>query len=110
FAYPIGGEHGASAGTFVCFAMAAVWLWRYGRRTVAALCLAPFALGLVAAALERYPYGGSARTMQYVAPAICLFAGVGVALALGWLRRPAMLRWGTAGCLLWLALLGAGLW
>ena len=39
---------------------AAFVLWRRGRRTVLALCLLPFALALVAAAMHRYPYGMSA--------------------------------------------------
>lgn len=79
FAYPEGGERGASALTFGCFAVAAVVLWKRRRTTVLALCLAPFAFALVAAALHRYPYGMSARTMQYAAPVICLLAGLGVA-------------------------------
>jgi hypothetical protein len=39
----------------------------------------PFALTLLAAALHRYPYGGSARVAQHLAPAICLLAGAGAA-------------------------------
>lgn len=79
FAYPEGGERGASSLTFLCFVVAAVVLWRRGQRTVFAICLAPFALALVAAAIHRYPYGMSARTMQYIVPIICLFAGLGAA-------------------------------
>ncbi len=83
FAYPEGGDHGASALTFLCFVTATVVLWRRRRREVLALCLAPFGLALVAAAMHRYPYGLSARTMQYVAPTICLLAGLGAAAMLG---------------------------
>jgi Dolichyl-phosphate-mannose-protein mannosyltransferase len=92
FAYPEGGERGASAGTFACFLVAAMVLWRRGRWTVLALCLAPFGLALVAAALHRYPYGTSARTMQYVAPTICLMAGLGTAALLGRIRAWASRR------------------
>ena len=42
-----------------------------------------------AAALKLYPYGGQARIMQYVAPAVCLMAGLGLSVLLGWLPRPA---------------------
>ena len=64
--------------------------WRRGSKTVLALLLTPFALGLIAASLGRYPYGGSARTMQYVAPAIILMAGLGASVLLSRLTRP---RW-----------------
>jgi hypothetical protein len=78
FAYPAGGDHGASTLTTVMVVAAVVvWLRRGGSRAVLGLLLAPFGLGLVAAALGRYPYGGSARTMQYLAPAIVLLAGLG---------------------------------
>ena len=48
-------------------------------------CLAPFAMGLMAASIRRYPYGGPvphgspARVTQYLAPSICLLAGIGAA-------------------------------
>jgi len=48
FAYPEGGEHGASALTFLAFAAGAVVLWRRGRRIPVALCLLPFGLALAA--------------------------------------------------------------
>ena len=44
--------------------------------------LAPFGLTLIAAALDRYPYGGEARQMQFVAPATCVLAGLGAGLVL----------------------------
>ncbi len=106
FAYPDGGAHGASAVTFLAFAAAALILWRRDRRTIAALCLAPFGLALVAAAIHRYPYGLSARTTQYAAPAICLLSGLGLAFGLSLVRhKESRRRWlvGTAGGL---ALLG----
>jgi hypothetical protein len=78
-AYPVGGPNGASAATFLLCA-AGVWqLARDGRRRRLVLLGLPFLLTLVAAALERYPYGGSARVAQHLAPAICLLAGAGLA-------------------------------
>jgi len=108
FAYPEGGARGASALTFVAFAAAAVVLWRRGRRTVVALCLAPFGLALVAAAIHRYPYGVSARTTQYAAPAICLLTGLGAACGLSRVKSAEARRRGLAAVAGGLALLGFG--
>jgi hypothetical protein len=82
FAYPGGGRGGQSAATFLAVVAGAAWLWRRGRRGVVMMLLAPFALALGAAVLRRYPYGVEARQMQFVAPAICLLAGLGAAWAL----------------------------
>jgi hypothetical protein len=91
FAYPCGGEKGASTLTLLLFAVGIGTLWYRGRTTIVLACLVPFAMGLMAAAIRRYPYGGPvphgspARVMQYLAPSICLLAGIGAAsiLALG---------------------------
>ena len=88
FAYPAGGDVGASTMTTVLVIAAIVAYMRRGSKTVVALLLAPFAMGLAAAFLGRYPYGGSARTMQYVAPSIILMAGLGAAVLLARLPRP----------------------
>ncbi|HWE34994.1 MAG TPA: hypothetical protein VG406_00360 [Isosphaeraceae bacterium] len=82
FAYPGGGQNGASTATSLACAVGAVVLYRKGRRSAAAVALSPFAMALVAAAWRRYPYGGEARQMQFVAPSICLLAGIGLAAAL----------------------------
>jgi hypothetical protein len=87
FAYPGGGQNGRSTGTFLLVVLASIWLWGHGKKTAVTLVLAPFGLALLAAALRRYPYGGEARQMQFVAPAICLLAGLGAGLLLeriGW--------------------------
>jgi hypothetical protein len=93
FAYPLGGtDHGSGALTFGCWVVGAAFLARQRRRVVLALCLAPFAVTLVAAALQRYPYGGFARTSQHLAPAICLLAGLGAARLIVRIRREKMQR------------------
>jgi hypothetical protein len=106
FAYPCGAARGASTLTFALCVVAVAALWRRGRAPVLAVCLMPFGLGLVAAALRRYPYGGAAhggstRFMQYLAPSICLLAGLGAATALqrlpGRRRRRRLLRVGLVG-------------
>ncbi|MHC4850147.1 MAG: hypothetical protein ACYTEG_17090 [Planctomycetota bacterium] len=78
FAYPNGGNHFGSSATFLLFVAGAVTLWRSGRRLLLAMLLSPFPLMLIAATFQKYPYGGSARIAQHVAPAICLLVGVGV--------------------------------
>ncbi len=92
FAYPGGGSRGGSTATALAFLIGAVALWRRGQGAMVTCLLAPFALALLAAALQRYPYGSEARLMQFVAPSICLLSGQGAAIALGWVRPPAPRR------------------
>lgn len=83
FAYPVGGHNGASTLTAL---LCLVGLWQVGRSRcwpLLTLLLVPFLLTLIAAALHRYPYGGSARVAQHLAPAICLLAGNGLAVLVG---------------------------
>ena len=85
FAHPAGGGRGASTLTSVCSLVGVAALWRRGApaRVWLALLLAPFALNLFAACLHAYPYGGSARWMLHLAPAVCLLAGLGAYRLLG---------------------------
>ncbi len=89
FAYPGGGNRGASGATLLLVLIAAVVLWRRGQRTSLALLVMPMGIGILAAALRLYPYGGEARIMQYAAPAVCLMSGLGLSTLLGRIRRPA---------------------
>jgi 4-amino-4-deoxy-L-arabinose transferase-like glycosyltransferase len=82
-AYPVGGRDGASAATFLLCLGGIVHLARRRQGSLLLLLLGPFVLTFVAAALHRYPYGGSARIAQHLAPAICLLAGTGLAMCLG---------------------------
>lgn len=85
--YPIGGANGASAATFGLVAVAVFRLWRDGWRAWLAFCLLPLALNFVAAAVQRYPYGGHVKFVHYTAATICLLAGYGLAVALDWGAR-----------------------
>lgn len=88
FAYPIGGENGASGLTLVCAIVGVVGLWK-GRMWPALIALlTPFALNLAAAAIQRYPYGGEARIAQHLAPAICLLAALGIDRLVQRIGRP----------------------
>jgi len=81
-AYPAGSRDGGSTVTFL-LCLIGIWhLGRVQRWSLLALLLVPFALTLAAAAMHRYPYGGSARVAQHLAPAICFLAGTGAALCI----------------------------
>lgn len=99
-AYPLGNSDWWGTGTFLFFALGAGRCWRRGRLAFVILCLAPFALNLIAACLGRYPYGGCCRLSQHLAPAICLLAGVGGAATIKRLfpRRRHRLRAACAVC------------
>ena len=93
FHYPVQfpGLGGGLTFTLVCVGILA-WLGRLGwplcvsrqsssnstAGSVLVLILGPFAMGLIAAGLKRYPYGEHIRTMQYLAGPICLLAGLGL--------------------------------
>lgn len=99
FAYPLGGSRFGSVGTFILFVLGCVHVCRR-RPALGLLLLAPFALAFVAAALQKYPYGGTVRTSIYLAPAICLLAGVGLFDVLRrWCRGPRLRAALTIGTL-----------
>ncbi|MFP3938119.1 MAG: glycosyltransferase family 39 protein [Phycisphaerae bacterium] len=81
-AYPIGGKNFGSTATLLLVVVGSVRLWRRGRRDMLVLLLGPLPLMFAAAALRLYPYGTSARVAQYLAPTICILAGVGLATVL----------------------------
>jgi hypothetical protein len=102
--YPLGGKHGASALTAVlCFGGAALLLLR-GQRDLVRLLGWIFVLTFAAAALRRYPYGGSARVAQHLAPAICLFVGASLEAIIRAFQSARQRR--TAGAVAGLVLLG----
>lgn len=81
FAYPLGAEGGGSLLTVALCLAGAAAAWRGRRQALLAMCLVPFGLNLLAAALHRYPYAEHPRLMQHLAPGVCLLAGAGG----GWL-------------------------
>jgi hypothetical protein len=78
FAYPNGGRAFGSAATTLLVAVGAVSLWRRGRGATVLLLLSPLLPMLVAAAMRKYPFGGSARHALHLAVPICLLAGRGL--------------------------------
>lgn len=78
FAYPVGGAAPASIVTFAMVVVGSVHLWRSRQRALLWLLLGPLAMTFIAACFHKYPYGGSARTTQYLAPSFCILMGLGV--------------------------------
>ncbi len=99
-AYPQGGNDFGSTATAILVA-AGVLALRKGRGGLLALLLAPLLPTLLASALGRYPYGTSARTTLYMAPAFCLLAGVG---AVALIRRLSGFRRRRVYRIAWVAL------
>jgi hypothetical protein len=107
-AYPVGEANGGSALTFLLFVGGLWCFWGQRRFALMVLWLTPFALGLVAAFLGRYPYGGCCRLSQHVAPVVCLLAGAGAAGLIERLRDARVqVRW-TRGVVFLLVVCGAG--
>lgn len=80
-AYPYGGNNFGSVATALLVLVGARVLWRRDRALLG-LLVGPVAPAFLAAAMHRYPYGTSARISLYLAPAICLLAGQGLAAIL----------------------------
>lgn len=87
-AYPVGGKNWGSAGTLLLCVIGIFVSVKKWSRPLHLLFILPFAFTLLAAALHLYPYGGSARISQHLAPAICLWAGLGSA----WLIKTVQFR------------------
>lgn len=108
FAYPNGGDNGGSILTFTLFCLGA-WLLCRQSAVKALILLSPFPLMFIAASLHAYPYGGSARVAQHVAPAICLLAGTGLAALLRLRPNRAMERRGLVVVAAFIVFILAGL-
>lgn len=83
-AYPLGGPNWASSATLL---LCLIGLWQLVRTrqfVFLGLVLAPASLHFLAAALQRYPYGGHVKFSQYLAPMICCLAAVGIARLIAW--------------------------
>ena len=78
FAYPFGGNFGGSTLTTLLCLLGLIWLWRNQQFWFLGACFGTFGLGYIAASLQRYPYGDTARLVQHLAPFICLLAAAGI--------------------------------
>jgi hypothetical protein len=77
-AYPVGGDKGGSTLTLLLVISGIHALWKQKREALVLLLTAPLVPAFLAALFQKYPYGTTARTMLYMAPAFCLLAGVGL--------------------------------
>ncbi len=84
-AYPNGGNNFGSLAT-AALVVAGCLALRKTRPALLAMLLSPLAPTLLASAFQRYPYGTSARTTLFMAPAFCLLAGVGLVALIRRLR------------------------
>jgi len=86
-AYPTGGRDWGSSLSFLLVLLGAISWWKEKNRTVFFILIAPLFFNFIAAAFEKYPYGGSARISLFMAPAFCLFMGQGVSYATVKMKR-----------------------
>lgn len=78
-AYPIGGDNFGSLLTFL-FCVLGIWrLVKIGEYFLVCLLVLPFGFNLIAAVMHLYPFGGSTRIAQHLAPSIVILGGVGLA-------------------------------
>jgi hypothetical protein len=108
FAVPYGAENGGGAVSLLCCLVAAVAMYRRGQRPLLVMLAALFALTFLAASMQRYPYGGHNRVMQFLVPAICLGTGLGAAKLLARVTRPVFRQRLAGGLVLGLILFGIG--
>lgn len=104
-AYPLGSSNGGSLATTAAVVVGLLE-WKRDRQWMPLILFGtPFLLGLLVSIAGRYPYGGSGRLTQHVAPLICMAAGIGFSR---WTEHP---RWKGRG-LAWmgglLLMIGAG--
>jgi len=82
YAYPVGEKNFASTLSLVLWIAGVMAVWRRCQgRWIVSMLLLPQALLLAAAILGFYPYGGHSRISIFLAPAMCLFIGAGIAHA-----------------------------
>jgi hypothetical protein len=108
-AYPVGGPNWASSLTFI-FVLVGIWrLCQRRNGVLLGLFLAPCGLHFLAALLQKYPYGGHVKFSQYLAPAICCLAAVGVVESCAfWSRRGLPVRRSLACAAVLLGVVGLG--
>ncbi len=91
-AYPVGAANGGSTLTVLMAILGVVTWMRSGSKAVLALLLLPLVLNFMAALVHRYPFGASCRLAQFLAPSVCLLAGLGLDACLSRTSRwPAVL-------------------
>ncbi|TWU12336.1 hypothetical protein CA54_11590 [Symmachiella macrocystis] len=106
--FPVGSMRGGSSGTVLCCLIAVVCLWSNRRVDLAILFLAPLGLNLVAAGMQRYPFGGGVRFTLYSGTAFCFLTGLGAACIAAWFTKRFPSRKVVLTMLVGLTLIGGG--
>ncbi len=106
-AYPVGGNHGGSTGTFLLVLLGSYSMMKSRNWSLLGLCWLPFAFNLVAAILKKYPFGDSARITLHLAPFICILMAHGLAHLGLWIRSGGLRDRLRIGVFAVLAVLGA---
>ena len=83
-AFPLGGPNWGSAPIFPLFVIGVVVLVRRRAGVLLVLLLAPLGLNLIAAAMQRFPYGSHPRMSLYMAGPLSILIALGIAAALRW--------------------------
>jgi len=78
-AYPTGGRNFGSAATLLLQIIGVVVLWRKSQKQYLWILWGSLPFLFIASSMQAYPYGGSVRVSIFLAPAICICAGVGLA-------------------------------
>ena len=78
--YPLGGSNGASTFSLIAFLIGCGCFWKNGDKKFLVMLAGVIGLAFIASAMQRYPFGGHARLMQYFAPLACLLIGSGFAV------------------------------
>ena len=99
-AYPVGGKH---FGSILTLGLCVLGTWHFIRERryfELGLLLSPVLFTLFAAVLHLYPFGGSARFAQHLAPTIVILVGAGIKSLC---RKPGLKAWPV---LIWSGLCG----
>ena len=78
-AYPVGGPMFASSASLLLWIAGIVYLVRARQWTLLVFAIAPLSLTFIAAAVQKYPYGGHFKFSLFLAPWICMVLGCGLA-------------------------------
>jgi len=91
FEFPFGGDNGSATLPFLGLVVGCVFFFKRRHSQIVMLGGGVLLLALIASAMQRYPFGGHARLMQYTAPLACLYIGLGFVEILQ-ICRPIKLR------------------
>jgi hypothetical protein len=109
FAFPFGSGNGGSSLTALGLLAGVLLWWQEQRREALVLAVTPLALHLLAAALQRYPYGAHFKFTCYWIPLGTLLLATGLARLCIWLdRHRARVPIASVSACLVLGLLGLG--